>query len=62
MLLKLLWRNFKSVFSMKSSPDPFYVYILAYKGVVGGARIFDPVSHNIPTFFLVILMSNTLWS
>lgn len=36
---------------MKSSPDPFYVYILACKGVVGGARIFDPVSQNTLTFF-----------
>lgn len=34
---------------MKSSPDPFYVYILADEGVKGGTRAFDRVSHNTPT-------------
>lgn len=34
---------------MTSSPDPFYVYILADEGARGGARAFDQVSHNTPT-------------
>jgi len=59
MLLKLLLLHFKLVFSMKSSPDPFYGYISAYSGAVGGVRIFDWMSRN-TAFFLVILMSNTL--
>lgn len=33
---------------MKSSPDSFYVYILADEGVRGGTRAFDWVSHNTP--------------
>lgn len=35
---------------MKSSPCQFYMRILAYKREVGGARTFDLMSHNKPTF------------